>query len=119
MSPVGCSEHVKVIYCAGCAQWRGAIIAVFELRKIPYDGQAARLRAHIDVNRGEFDICQEIYLFGELAGISLTPSAESWYVVVSDRTYSSFVKYERRTNYLMPELIICRLSAIIMMIETG
>lgn len=59
-----------------------------------------------DVNRGEFDVCQEIDLFGEIAGIALTPSAESLYVAVSDRTYSSLVEYERRTNSLMPELII-------------
>jgi len=58
-----------------------------------------------DVNRGEFDTCQEIDLFGEIAGIALTPSAEALYIAVSDRTYSSLIEYERRTNSFMSEMI--------------
>lgn len=58
-----------------------------------------------DVNRGEFDTCQEIDLFGEIAGIALTPSAEAFYIAVNDRTYSSLLEYERRTSSLISELV--------------
>lgn len=59
-----------------------------------------------DVSRGEFDTCQEIDLFGEIAGIALTPSAEGLYIAVNDRTYSSLLEYERRTSGLTSEMII-------------
>lgn len=58
-----------------------------------------------DVNRGEFDSCQEIDLFGEVAGIAITPSAEGMFVAVNDRTYSSLIEYERRTSSQMAELL--------------
>lgn len=62
--------------------------------------------AHIyDVNRGEFDTCQEIDLFGEIAGIALTPCAEGLYIAVSDRTYSSLIEYERKTSSPLSDLI--------------
>ncbi|PXF43741.1 putative WD repeat-containing protein [Gracilariopsis chorda] len=51
-----------------------------------------------DVNKGEFDNCQEIDLFGEIAGIAPTPCSEALYIAVSDRTFSSLLQYERRTN---------------------
>eukprot|EP00177_Eucheuma_denticulatum_P001498 GFKZ01002683.1.p1 GENE.GFKZ01002683.1~~GFKZ01002683.1.p1 ORF type:complete len:696 (-),score=59.31 GFKZ01002683.1:912-2690(-) len=51
-----------------------------------------------DVNRGEFDTCQEIDFFGEIAGISLSPSAEALYIAVSDSTYSSLLEYERKPS---------------------
>lgn len=51
-----------------------------------------------DINGGEFDTCQEIDLFGEIAGIALTPNAEGLYVAVSDRMYSSLIEYERRST---------------------
>lgn len=59
-----------------------------------------------DVNRGEFDTCQEIDLFGEIAGIALTPSAEGLYIAVNDRTYSSLLEYEQRTSSVTSKLII-------------
>lgn len=49
-----------------------------------------------EVNGVGFDTCQEIDLFGEIAGIALTPDAEGLYVAVSDRLYSSLIEYERR-----------------------
>ena len=58
-----------------------------------------------DVNRGEFDTCQEIDLFGEIAGIALTPSAEGLFIAVNDRTYSSLMEFERRTSSHMSDLI--------------
>lgn len=59
-----------------------------------------------DVNRGEFDTCQEIDLFGEIAGIALTPSAEGLYIAVSDRTYSSLIEYKRRTDSFVSEVLV-------------
>lgn len=58
------------------------------------------------VNRGEFDTCQEIDLFGEIAGIALTPSAEALYIAVSDRAYSSLLEYERTSNKLVSEPVL-------------
>ena len=57
-----------------------------------------------DVNRGSFDICQEIDIFGEIAGIALAPSAEGLFIAVSDRMYSSLIEYERRATSPMSEL---------------
>ncbi|PXF49937.1 putative WD repeat-containing protein [Gracilariopsis chorda] len=59
-----------------------------------------------DVNRGEFDTCQEIDLFGEIAGIALTPCSEGLYIAVSDRTYSSLLEYERRNTSLVNDLLL-------------
>ncbi|KAI0564154.1 WD40 repeat containing protein [Gracilaria domingensis] len=67
----------------------------------------ARDYVHIfDVNRGEFDTCQEIDLFGEIAGIALTPCSEGLYIAVSDRTYSSLLEYERRSSSLVSDLLL-------------
>jgi WD40 repeat protein len=48
-----------------------------------------------DLSRGNFDYCQEIDLFGELAGISFSPDAESLFVGIFDRNYGSLLEYER------------------------
>ncbi|CAN8073196.1 unnamed protein product [Agarophyton chilense] len=67
----------------------------------------ARDYVHIfDVNRGEFDTCQEIDLFGEIAGIALTPCSEGLFIAVSDRTYSSLLEYERRNTSLVNDLVL-------------
>ena len=50
-----------------------------------------------DYNRGELDSCQEIDLFGEIAGIALTPAAEGLFIAISDRLYSSLLEYKRRS----------------------
>lgn len=57
------------------------------------------------VNRGEFDASQEIDLFGEIAGIAITPCSESFFVAVNDRTYSSLIEYERMPSCNMAEYI--------------
>lgn len=41
---------------------------------------------------------QEIDLFGEIAGISFSPDAESLFVGVSDRTYGSLLEFNRRRD---------------------
>ncbi|XVE60467.1 hypothetical protein DITRI_Ditri05aG0131000 [Diplodiscus trichospermus] len=40
--------------------------------------------------------CQEIDLFGEIAGISFSPDTESLFVGVADRTYGSLLEFNRR-----------------------
>lgn len=51
-----------------------------------------------DVNGGCFDRCQEIDLFGEVAGFAVTPGSESLFIAVSDRLYSSLLEYEKRNS---------------------
>ncbi|XVF39492.1 hypothetical protein PTKIN_Ptkin01aG0038800 [Pterospermum kingtungense] len=40
--------------------------------------------------------CQEIDIFGEIAGISFSPDTEALFVGVSDRTYGSLLEFNRR-----------------------
>ncbi|KAG8493949.1 hypothetical protein CXB51_011267 [Gossypium anomalum] len=40
--------------------------------------------------------CQEIDIFGEIAGISFSPDTEALFVGVADRTYGSLLAYNRR-----------------------
>ncbi|KAF2296795.1 hypothetical protein GH714_002022 [Hevea brasiliensis] len=42
--------------------------------------------------------CQEIDIFGEIAGISFSPDAEALFVGVADRTYGSLLEFNR-THY--------------------
>ncbi|KAK1270387.1 hypothetical protein QJS04_geneDACA004359 [Acorus gramineus] len=42
---------------------------------------------------------QEIDLFGEISGISLSPDDESLFIGICDRTYASLVQYKRRHHY--------------------
>lgn len=58
-----------------------------------------------DVKGGAFDTCQEIDLFGEIAGIALSPCAETLYIAVSDRAYSSLMEYERNTGKFVTEAV--------------
>jgi len=46
-----------------------------------------------EVRNGLFDRCQQIDLFGEIAGFSFSPSGESLYIGMSDRTYGSLLEY--------------------------
>lgn len=58
-----------------------------------------------DVNRGLFDTCQEIDLFGEIAGIALSPCAEGLFVAVSDRLYSCLLEYERKSSSSLSDFV--------------
>ncbi|MBA0636963.1 hypothetical protein Godav_029700 [Gossypium davidsonii] len=40
--------------------------------------------------------CQEIDIFGEIAGVSFSPDTEALFVGVADRTYGSLLAYNRR-----------------------
>lgn len=51
-----------------------------------------------DVNGGNFNVCQEMDLFGEIAGIAITPGSESLFIAVSDRMYSSLLEFERKNS---------------------
>lgn len=48
-----------------------------------------------DVNNGQCDSCQLIDLFGEIAGIALTPCAQTLYIAMCDQTYSGLVQFKR------------------------
>eukprot|EP00271_Cylindrocystis_brebissonii_P011885 TRINITY_DN2988_c0_g2_i1.p1 TRINITY_DN2988_c0_g2~~TRINITY_DN2988_c0_g2_i1.p1 ORF type:complete len:451 (+),score=77.45 TRINITY_DN2988_c0_g2_i1:178-1530(+) len=47
-----------------------------------------------DVHR-QFQRSQQIDLFGEIAGFSISPDGEALYIAVSDRTYGSLLEYNR------------------------
>jgi WD40 repeat protein len=50
---------------------------------------------HIYDTRQDYSHCQEIDLFGEVAGVSFSPDSESLYVGVADRTYGSLLEFNR------------------------
>eukprot|EP00249_Psilotum_nudum_P010526 c22589_g1_i1 orf=1252-2607(+) len=47
-----------------------------------------------DVSQG-FNQCQEIDLFGEIAGISFSPDTDALFIGIADRTYGSLLEYSR------------------------
>jgi WD40 repeat protein len=50
---------------------------------------------HVFDTKQDFTKCQEIDLFGEVAGISFSPDSEALYVGVADRTYGSLLEFNR------------------------
>jgi WD40 repeat protein len=48
-----------------------------------------------DVTRGDFGLAQEIDLFGEIAGISISPDSHSLFIGMYDRNYGSLLEFER------------------------
>ena len=52
-----------------------------------------------DTSRGDFNRCQEIDIFGEIAGISFSPDADSLFLGVWDRSYGSLLEYERKVSH--------------------
>lgn len=54
---------------------------------------------HVFDTEAGYSQCQEIDLFGEIAGISFSPDTEALFVGVADRTYGSLLEFNRkRTN---------------------
>ncbi|XP_010544221.1 PREDICTED: uncharacterized WD repeat-containing protein C2A9.03 [Tarenaya hassleriana] len=51
---------------------------------------------HIFDTESGFRNCQEIDLFGEIAGITFSPDTEALYVGVADVTYGSLMEYRRK-----------------------
>lgn len=49
---------------------------------------------HLFDVRSDFNSCQEIDLFGEIGGVTFTPCAETMYVAVFDRAYSSLMEFD-------------------------
>ncbi|XWS21531.1 hypothetical protein CRYUN_Cryun30bG0062200 [Craigia yunnanensis] len=75
----------------------GAIRAV----KFTSDGQFLAMAepadfVHVFDTKSGYVNCQEIDLFGEIAGISFSPDTESLFVGVADRTYGSLLEFNRR-----------------------
>nr|GMD72237.1 uncharacterized WD repeat-containing protein C2A9.03-like [Ipomoea batatas] len=54
---------------------------------------------HIYSTEANFKKRQEIDIFGEIPGVSLSPDDESLYIGVWDRTYASLLQYNRRHSY--------------------
>lgn len=50
---------------------------------------------HVFDVQQDFSLCQEIDLFGEIAGISFSPDTEALFVGIADRTYGSVLEYNR------------------------
>eukprot|EP00172_Hildenbrandia_rubra_P003960 Plantae.Rhodophyta-Hildenbrandia_rubra.ctg7145.p1 GENE.Plantae.Rhodophyta-Hildenbrandia_rubra.ctg7145~~Plantae.Rhodophyta-Hildenbrandia_rubra.ctg7145.p1 ORF type:complete len:430 (-),score=76.64 Plantae.Rhodophyta-Hildenbrandia_rubra.ctg7145:1019-2308(-) len=51
-----------------------------------------------DVSRGDFGECQEIDLFGEIAGISFSPDGHSLFLGIWDQSYGSLLEFEREVS---------------------
>ncbi|KAL3685555.1 hypothetical protein R1sor_003577 [Riccia sorocarpa] len=50
---------------------------------------------HIFDTKQDYNQCQEIDIFGEVAGISFSPDTEALFVAVTDRTYGSLLEFNR------------------------
>eukprot|EP00249_Psilotum_nudum_P015257 c25227_g1_i2 orf=116-883(+) len=57
---------------------------------------------HVFDTLQNFSKCQEIDLFGEIAGVSFSPDTEALFIGVADQTYGSLLEYKRlhATDYL-------------------
>ncbi|XP_004247992.2 uncharacterized WD repeat-containing protein C2A9.03 [Solanum lycopersicum] len=53
---------------------------------------------HIYGTKSDYKKRQEIDLFGEISGVSLSPDDESLYIGIWDRTYGSLLEYNRRRS---------------------
>lgn len=51
---------------------------------------------HIYNTDADYQKRQEIDMFGEISGVSLSPDDESLYIGIWDRTYASLLQYNRR-----------------------
>lgn len=50
---------------------------------------------HIFDTTGDYNSCQEIDFFGEIAGFSFSPDTEALFVGIADRTYGSLMEFSR------------------------
>ncbi|KAH0920358.1 hypothetical protein HID58_028018, partial [Brassica napus] len=55
---------------------------------------------HVFDTEAGYSQCQEIDMFGEVAGISFSPDTEALFVGVADRTYGSLLEFSRKRNHL-------------------
>lgn len=61
---------------------------------------------HIYDTKDNYNKRQEIDFFGEIAGISVSPDAESIFIGVADRTYGSLLVYSRQHEYFYLDSLI-------------
>ncbi|CAN4122225.1 unnamed protein product [Withania somnifera] len=54
---------------------------------------------HIFDTQSDYGACQEIDLFGEIAGISFSPDTEALFVGVADRTYGSLLEFNLKHHH--------------------
>ncbi|MFS8011358.1 putative transcription factor WD40-like family [Helianthus anomalus] len=54
---------------------------------------------HVCKTKLNYEERQEIDLFGEMAGVSLSPNDETLYIGVSNWIYSSLLQYNKRHRY--------------------
>ncbi|KAJ7957303.1 WD40 repeat [Quillaja saponaria] len=54
---------------------------------------------HVYSTKTNYTKRQEIDIFGEISGVSLSPDDESMYIGIWDRTYASLLHYNRRHSY--------------------
>lgn len=60
---------------------------------------------HLFDTEAGYSHCQEIDLFGEIAGISFSPDTEALFVGVADRTYGSLLEFNRKRNHSYVDFI--------------
>lgn len=61
---------------------------------------------HIFDTKQDYRQCQEIDIFGEMAGISFSPDTEALFVGVADRTYGSLLEFNRcRANMYLDSYV--------------
>uniref|UniRef100_A0A2P2Q5A0 Uncharacterized protein n=1 Tax=Rhizophora mucronata TaxID=61149 RepID=A0A2P2Q5A0_RHIMU len=51
---------------------------------------------HVFDTEAGYAKCQEIDLFGDIAGLSFSPDTEALFVGIADRTYGSLLEFKRR-----------------------
>ncbi|KAK7311608.1 hypothetical protein RJT34_09862 [Clitoria ternatea] len=54
---------------------------------------------HVFDSHSGYERCQEIDLFGEIAGVSFSPDTEALFVGIADRTYGSLLEFIRKRHY--------------------
>ncbi|XP_057441181.1 uncharacterized WD repeat-containing protein C2A9.03-like isoform X2 [Lotus japonicus] len=54
---------------------------------------------HVFDSHSGYEQCQEIDIFGEIAGVSFSPDTEALFVGVADRTYGSLLEFTRNRNH--------------------
>mmetsp|Transcript_39648 Transcript_39648/g.64310 ORF Transcript_39648/g.64310 Transcript_39648/m.64310 type:complete len:524 (+) Transcript_39648:196-1767(+) len=61
---------------------------------------------HIFDCSADYRRCQEIDLFGEIAGISFSPDDDALFIGISDRTYGSLMEFRRRNFGLLQNVLV-------------
>jgi WD40 repeat protein len=62
---------------------------------------------HIYDTTSGYSSSQEIDLFGEIAGCAFSPDSQTFFVSISDVTYSSLLQFHRAVDLRPREFLIC------------